>query len=327
MKASRMFHPSSILTLLLPCILISATGCVSGPMTIHASRKHSDQAGHSDLAEHTTRPSAGVQVVQGQPNAMVDGLGWVMGIPRKLMLWDARVDNHAVQPETLAEVASYIEFNQLHDVCIRANQYAPVDEWRRLRTNDDISAGWRYTMGSLSVMGYTLLPGRVFGGDQYNPYTNSVYVYSDVPALAIEAAAYAKDIQTRELPGTYAAVNQLPVVSVWRETISTSDTLEYLASYGSTHDHKEGLAILYPNYGVAVGGSFGSLIGATLAFELGGAVVGHISGQHKAAMVDADTETVWLEDYSRGSESSIRLKNEDTQLNPGTHLLSVSNTR
>lgn len=296
-------------------------------MTIHAFHEPLIKPEPGDQAEANSPPSAGVQVVQGNPNAVVDGLGWVIGVPRKLMLWDSRVDNHAVQPETLAEVATYAEVNHLQDVCIRANQYAPMDEWRRLRENDHISPGWRYTMGSMSVIGYTLLPGRIFGGDQYNPYTNSVYVYSDIPALAIEAAAYAKDIQSRDLPGTYAAVNHLPVVSIWRETISTNDTLEYLASHGSTDEHKEGLAILYPNYGAAVGGSFGSLIGATPAFEFGGAVVGHISGQHKAAMVGADTTTAWLEEFSRSSESSIRFRNDDNDFNAARHIAKVSRRR
>jgi hypothetical protein len=322
-----MFGIRLVLTFLLPCILFAATGCVSGPMTIHASQIHADNSDRSELTDIQKRRSTGLLVVQGHPNTMVDGLGWVIGAPRKLMLWDSRVDNHAVQPETLAEVATYVEINQLQEVCIRANQYAPIDEWRRLRSNDHISPGWRYTMGSLSVIGYTLLPGRVFGGDKYNPYTNSVYVYSDVPALAIEAAAYAKDIQSREMPGTYAAVNHLPVVSIWRETISTNDTLAYLASHGTTDDHKEGLAILYPNYGAAVGGSFGSLIGATPAFELGGAVVGHISGQHKAAMMDADETTAWLEDYSRGSESSIRFRDDDRKHAVDANILSVARDR
>ena len=109
----------------------------------------------------------------------------------------------------MAEVATYAKVNELDGLCVRVNQYAPVDEWKRLTKNDRISPGWRYTVGALSLVGYTLLPGRIIGVDNYNPYTNSVYVYSDVPALAMEAAAYAKDVKHRDLPGTYAAVNAL----------------------------------------------------------------------------------------------------------------------
>lgn len=283
---------------LLVCFL--STGCVSGPMTIHAG---------SQIPERTLCSSEGcvssVQIVQGNPNQLIDGLGWIVGIPRKVILWNRRVDNHSVQPETMAEVAMFAEINQLDGVCVRVNQYAPVEEWNRLMDNDRVSPGWRYTMGTLSLVGYTLLPGRIFGGDHYNPYTNSVSVHSDVPALAMEAAAYAKDVQSREFPGTYAAVNQLPIVSIWHETINTQDTLAYLEAYGSYKEQKDGLAILYPNYGASVGGAFGSIVGATPLFEAGGALVGHFSGRHKASKVDPEDSdlAVWKNHRNEGQHS------------------------
>ena len=79
--------------------------------------------------------------------------------------------------------------HQIDGLCARINQYDPIDEFSRLRTNKTVAPGWRYTLGTVSVIGYTLVPGRIIGLDQYNPYTNSVYVYSDVPALAVEATA------------------------------------------------------------------------------------------------------------------------------------------
>lgn len=39
--------------------------------------------------------------------------------------------------------------------------------------------GWRYSIGMLSWLQYTLLPGRLFGGDHYNPYSNTISLYSD----------------------------------------------------------------------------------------------------------------------------------------------------
>lgn len=272
------------------------TGCVNGPRTFHAGIRDLDHTvSCAEDAEHK-RPASGIEVVQGNPNKVVDGLGWIVGIPRRIVLWDRRVDNHRVQPETMAEVATYAKVNELDGLCVRVNQYAPLDEWKRLTKNDQISPGWRYTVGALSLVGYTLLPGRIIGVDNYNPYTNSVYVYSDVPALAMEAAAYAKDVKHRDFPGTYAAVNSLPVASVWHETINTQDTLEYLQTHGTYDEQREGLAILYPNYGASVGGAVGSLFGFTGVFEIGGAVVGHVSGWHKAAQVDPHAvDTVQLQ--------------------------------
>ena len=92
---------------------------------------------------------------------------------------------------------------------MRVNQYDPGGEWKRLANNDTVAPGWRYTVGALHTLGYILFPGRVFGEDSYNPYTNTVNLYSDIPSLALEQAAYAKDIRHRSYPGTYAVAQEL----------------------------------------------------------------------------------------------------------------------
>ncbi len=280
-----------------------AAGCASGPMSLHSNTINAEPALCSEEGCTST-----VRVVTGQPNKVIDGAGWVLGIPRKIILWDRRVDNHNVSPDTVTEVATFAEVTQMSDVCVRVNQYAPIDEWKRLTQNDRVSPGWRYTMGTLSLVGYTLLPGRLFGGDEYNPYTNSVYVYSDVPALGMEAAAYAKDVQSRQYPGTYAAANSLPLVSIWHETINTDDTLAYLEANGTNQQWEDGLRILYPNYGASVGGAFDSAIGVSPILTIGGAIAGHATGRYRATQYDmSSSTTAWLESYDQGSEHSIRL--------------------
>lgn len=279
-----------------------AAGCASGPMSLHSNARNAEPVLCSEEGCTST-----VRVVTGQPNKVIDGAGWVLGIPRKIILWDRRVDNHNVSPDTVAEVATFAEVTQMSDVCVRVNQYAPIDEWKRLTRNDRVSPGWRYTMGTLSLVGYTLLPGRLFGCDEYNPYTNSVYVYSDVPALGMEAAAYAKDVQSRQYPGTYAAANSLPLVSIWHETINTHDTLAYLEANGNDQQRDEGLRILYPNYGASVGGAFDSPIGVGPILEVSGAIIGHATGAYRASEIHEDeSATAWVESYSHGAEVSIR---------------------
>ena len=294
---------------LLVCGLASVlcTGCVSGPGTFGANAARTETvlcSLSSDSEGCTDTP----QIVQGKPNQFVDGVGWVLGIPRKLILWNRRVDNHNVQPETLSDVATFAQVNELDGVCVRVNQYAPLDEWDRLRANKRVSPGWRYTLGTLSLVSYTFVPGRLFGGDQYNPYTDSVYVYSDVPALAMEATAYAKDVRTRRYPGTYAAVNQLPIVSIWHETVNTQDTLAYLKSNGTVQEQKDGLKILHPNYGADVGAAINSGSAMPLAF----AVVGHITGRVEASRLPtSETGAVRLSTNETDSEHSIRTVNHE----------------
>lgn len=296
------------------CFLMAmgTTGCISGPISIRSNNRHiSSEVCSGERRTCEDDCVSAVHVVAGQPNRLIDGAGWVLGIPRKIILWDRRVDNHKVSEQTIAEVTTFAEASNMSDVCVRVNQYAPVDEWKRLTQNDAVSPGWRYTMGTLSVVGYALLPGRLFGRDEYNPYTNSVYVYSDIPALAMEAAAYAKDVQSRQYPGTYAAANSLPLVSIWHETINTDDTLAYIEATGSDDQWQEGLRVLYPNYGASVGGAFDSAFGISPALTIGGAIAGHATSRYRAVQYDCSPSTTPLVEINEHeNERSIRLVSE-----------------
>src|SRR6056297_292372 len=48
---------------------------------------------------------------------------------------------------------------------------------------------WRYTAGVYNGLKYTLLPGRLLGGDWYNPFTNTTHIYSDLAPVAIARTA------------------------------------------------------------------------------------------------------------------------------------------
>ena len=74
-----------------------------------------------DMNRSPSVPDAEPQICEGKPNKFVDGVGWVLGIPGKIMLFDSRVDNHAVTPETTVAVADYLKQNQMTDVCVRVN--------------------------------------------------------------------------------------------------------------------------------------------------------------------------------------------------------------
>ncbi len=257
--------------ILLALAVFFTTGCASGPYQAGRGWKNASEVASAESV------SPSIEIAQGRPHRFIDGVGWVCGVPSQILLWDHRANNHDVSPETIDAVASYLNENELDDVYVRVNQYAPGEEWRRLTENKNVGAGWRYTLGTLSLVHYTILPGRILGGDRYNPYTNSLYVYSDLPSLAIEKAAYAKDIHHRSYPGTYAAVNELPVVSLWHETIATNEALAYVEHCGTRDELAEARRILHPNYGSEVGGALDS--GPLPVLQVGGAIVGHITGR------------------------------------------------
>jgi hypothetical protein len=217
----------------------------------------------------------------GEPHRVLDGIAWATGIWSRVLSLNSHVNNHELTDETKAKLTAYLEENDLTDVLIRVNQYDPRGEWRRLRENRRVSPGWRYTAGLLSMAHYSLLPGRVLGGDQYNPFTNSLYLNSDVPAVVMHEAAYAKDVHSRSLPGSYAVLNELPVLSLWRHTLGVNEILGYARTNDDWIVERDTYRVVYPQMGIhmmALPGSFVPLWEG-MVFAAGGAAAGHVTGR------------------------------------------------
>ena len=231
------------------------------------------------------------QIERGSPRPLIDGLGWFVGIPGKITLWDRRIDNHKISATTESAVAQYLAANELSTVKVRLNQYAPRDEWRRLTHNKSVSWGWRYTFGTVSWLGYTLFPGRIWGGDNFNPYTNTISLFSDIPAIGLHEAGHAKDFARREFAGTYAAIYTLPIVPLWHEAVATRDALDYLHDFGTLEERQEAYMLLYPAYGTYVGGAIGDWVpGYGFAAYAAAVVGGHAVGRVQAARLEPRQE-------------------------------------
>lgn len=195
-----------------------------------------------------------------QEATLVDAVGWVIGIPGKILLWNRKVENHSISAETEIELAQYLNDNQLDEVKVRLNQYNPIDDWRRLRRNTSVAWPLRYSLGTLSVCAETIIPGRVFGGDHYNPFTGTIHLYSDLPVIALHEAAHAKDFARRTYPGAYAAIYLVPGVPLWHESIATSDVLAYVHYQEDPPLIRQAYQVLYPAYGTYVGDSLGYFV-------------------------------------------------------------------
>jgi hypothetical protein len=227
------------------------------------------------------------QFEYGRTNAFIDTVGWILGIPSKIILLDRRVDNHRIRPPTIEALQTYLAQNDLTNVKVRVNQYAPSREWGRLFRNKSVGAGWRYTIGILSMAFYTVLPGRLIGGDSYNPYSNTINLYSDHKAIALHEGGHAKDTAGRKYKGTYSFTYILPFVALYHEAQATSDAVGYMRVERSVEEEKEAFKILYPAYATYIGGSFGTYLMPAEPLVFFAAVIpGHIVGRIKAADVD-----------------------------------------
>lgn len=229
-----------------------------------------------------------VTIVYGKPNRIADGIGTAIGLPARLLTLHPSVNNHEFSDATRTQLVSYLQKNNIADVYVRVNQYDPAGEWRRLRENSRIAPGWKYTVGLLPLTMYTLVPGRIFGGDLYNPFTNSLYINSDIPAVALHEAAYAKDVRDRQLPGTYAAMNEVPFLALWRHVHGVNEVVAYAQSEQDWDIERETYRVVYPMIGMHLAsGGMHTVLGneplegmfLTPLLPLGGALAGHAAGE------------------------------------------------
>jgi hypothetical protein len=242
----------------------------------------------SNPAGSTDSAASSPQFEFGVPYRVVDAVGWTFGIPHKIILWDRRAVNHDVSPETARSIAQYVNDNGLTDTKVRVNEYNPGGEWKRLVANKRVGAGWRYTFGAFGTLAYTLFPGRLFGADGYNPYTDTVYIYSDIPSVVEEQAAYAKLVHAHFYPGTYVALTSLPIVRLWPEKQAKDDVLDYTAANGSLADREAAIHAMYPEYGAEIASEATRFVPGGILLTAAGAGLGHAAA-HLDAKSDAAT--------------------------------------
>ena len=152
------------------------------------------------------------------------------------------VNSNELQAKAVSEAEEYLVANGLDDVFINVRRYEPREQWERLRENDRIGPVWKYTAGSLNVIGYSLFPKRAFHSDSFSPYTNTLSINSSSPAKAIFQAAQAKQYRKQKWLGTYSVAQKAPIVPLLHISEVSSDAL----SYARARDRDDLANELYP---------------------------------------------------------------------------------
>ena len=257
-------------------VVLALQGCITVPYKFGTGRIEQDAANSPPMKE---------QILIGRPHAFLDAADWYWpeSLLSKLILWNKNMDSHQVSTATIDALKTYLQENDLRNVQVLVNDYRPGNQWRRLFKNKTVGAGWRYTLGIVSVVSYTLLPGRFFGGDAYNPYTNTIYLYSDIPVVALHEAGHSKDFGSREYKGLNAAIYSLPVASLYYEANASSDALSYVHCRDFERE-KDAYKLLYPAWSTYVSGNIARFNENPL-WSLT-VIPGHIVGRIKAANVE-----------------------------------------
>ena len=220
------------------------------------------------------------QISRGGCLPPIDFIGNIFALPTKLILFNWKMDNHAVSADTERYLVNYVELPEsvTDGTHYSLNEYNPGLALGRLIHNRKVAWPYRLLLGlPVTLIADVLIPGRLFAGlltgDSYNPYTDIVSIYSDLPSVALHEAGHSHDFNKRRHKGTYAAMRLIPFVDLYQEYQASDAAIDYLVK---TEDHAQELSaykILYPAYGTYVGGYFlipgGGLIGALLGHFVG----------------------------------------------------------
>jgi hypothetical protein len=246
-------------------------------------------------------PDAIPQIERGRPNAFLDGLNhYVLSLPVKLLLLNWELQDHQLPERNLEILEHYLALNDLRSVKVRHNEWDPIGEWRRMWKNDQVGVGYRATLGMIAWLRYTLFPDRVFGGlpipfvgggDHFNPFSNSVNVFSSDLGVLLHEAGHAKDYQRHEARGTsFVLLRLLPGIDLWQEATASQDALRYLYCIHEDEAELRGYRTLIPAYSTYIAGYFTGGLIVTLPIVGAGHVAGRVQAMERRRALAAERE-------------------------------------
>ncbi len=248
--------------------------CAAGPYHYGKNRDSSNAAVNGSATGQ-------VAFKYGKPQKTLDRMSDIVSWPRRVFRPDTP-DKRTITSETTDKLREYLSKNDLMDVEVTVRDYDPGEQWSRLRDNRIVPGLSRYTLGVFSMLNYALIPGRVFGRNEYNPYTNTLYVNSEAPALVVHEAAFAKNLRARPWPGVYAVASSLPFLSALHEIDSAREVVAYARAEEDWALEQESYREIYPRVGSEATGGMAALVpvwwgGPVLG--LAGSAMGSVAGR------------------------------------------------
>ena len=286
-------------------------GCARSPSQAVGPSRISTEQHNSSLPSDSKEISQPNPIAVGGHHPRIDQLESIVQAPRRFVVerlpqkWKNRLENNksedARREEAVRVSQEYLSENDLNDVYIDVRRYEPGEQWARLYANDRIAPIWKYTGGSLSLIGYSLFPGRALHRDNYNPYTTTLSINSTRPIRSLLRAGDAKEYHKhQDWLGTYSAAQFLPVVPLVHQWNVSKDVI----GYAQTNDRWALERKLYPYvYGDLAGSAVSETLGffpvgkgatqivAPIALRVLGTGAGRLTGFAKAQELEGERET------------------------------------
>lgn len=259
-------------------------------------------------------------VSRGRPLPFIDALKNVMSIPDKLLFFNPHIDSHRIDPSVDEAVLAFAERHELTEVHVRVNEYAPLAELGRLLTSGNVNIFLRLTFGLMTWFAYCINVGRLLGGDHYNPFSNTVNLYSNHRSIALHEMGHVLDFKRRTFPGLYALTRLIPGVALYQEYLASLYAIQYLREIGDHEEEIRAFRILFPAYSTYLFGAliefFPTSVTRSLLFPV--VLMGHALGDHYAKQRYAELEAEKFVNFTPASLTKEKRDATSAMFSTGT---------
>lgn len=231
------------------------------------------------------------QFERGYSIAPIDWTANLLALPYKLLFWSWRLQNHCISTETEQDLAAFLKDKNLNEVKVYIAKFSLFGEMKRLWSNSEVAWPYRIFPGFTT----TLIAGLtdwLIGGDYYNPFTNSIHLFSDDTAIALHEGGHALDFSKRKYKGTYAIMRILTGADTYQEWVATDEALHYLQDKKMIEKEIQAYKILYPAYASYIGGALSIFVPIPYVTSTASVLVGHIVGRRHASKRKKDWQRV-----------------------------------
>ena len=279
-----------------------------------------------DRTDGSTRPA---RISRGRELPFIDGLANILSVPNKVLFGTTDFESHVIDEEIEASVEAFIAHHRLGDVHVRLNEYDPIGELGRLLGNARVSLLLRLTIGPLLWLAYLLNIGRLFGGDHYNPYSDTVNLYSGHKSIALHEMGHVLDFHRQKWPGLYGLIRLIPGIALYQEYMASLYAIEYLREEGDHAEEVRAYRVLFPAYSTYVFGTVIELLPSAptrpllLPIIALGHVLGNVFGGKRAEALAPAEGVALAEQWRDEVERAKRMFSPETDAGRGNFFIGL----
>ena len=202
-----------------------------------------------------------ILVTKGKRRPIIDTIRSIFSLPHKLLLWDSSVGSGELHKDAETAAKLFLAEGGATSTHISVNEYNPKIIWQRTFQNDKASILTKITYGVLHALIYTVIPSKLFykGGDHYNPFADTIVLYSDNLDVALHEAGHAVDFSEKQRqhidPGLYMLGRYFFPIMLYQEAVATGKAFKFTKEHGASEDVRSSYALLFPAFGTYLAAS------------------------------------------------------------------------